>query len=174
AVWLSLLSTLLHRYTGADDLLVGVPASLREHPALEHQIGFFVNMLPLRITLNGDEPYGELMTRVRTTLHESFEHRNYPYDLLVEELSLRRDMSRNPLFDVALSVQEDVQRRSDRAGTYTAFDFATGTSKFDLTLFASRNEQGVWEAALEYDSDLFDRWRIERMAAHLRHLLRDA
>jgi amino acid adenylation domain-containing protein/non-ribosomal peptide synthase protein (TIGR01720 family) len=174
-VWLSLLYTLLHRYTDRSDLIVGVPATFREHPALEHQIGYFVNMIPLRMRIAEDETYAGLLGRIRDSLHASFEHKNYPYDLLVETLSLRRDMSRNPLFDVALSIQEQPLATGQvDAAAVEPFPFASSTSKFDLTLFASETSSGQWDVVLEYDTDLFDRWRIEHMAVHLQQLMRSA
>jgi amino acid adenylation domain-containing protein/non-ribosomal peptide synthase protein (TIGR01720 family) len=171
-LWLALVYTLVHRYTRAEDIIVGVPAALREHPALEDQIGFFVNMIPLRLRMDGAEPCARLLERVRSALHESFEHKDYPYDRLVEELDLRRDASRNPLFDMAVSVQETGRREpGSRTAGLSSFPFTGRTSKFDLTMFAGETGAGEWEVVLEYDTALFDAPRIERMARHLRTLL---
>jgi amino acid adenylation domain-containing protein/non-ribosomal peptide synthase protein (TIGR01720 family) len=171
-MWLAVVYILVHRYTRAEDIVVGVPAALREHPALEDQIGFFVNMIPLRLRVDGAEPCARLLERMRSALHDNFEHKNYPYDLLVEELDLRRDVSRNPLFDVALSVHESGGREGGRTVGFSSFPFSGRTSKFDLTLFAGEMDSGEWEVVLEYDTALFDSPRIERMARHLRTLLR--
>jgi amino acid adenylation domain-containing protein/non-ribosomal peptide synthase protein (TIGR01720 family) len=173
-VWLSLVYSLLHRYTGADDIVIGMPASFREHPDLEDQVGFFVNMIPLRLRIAPAQSHDQLVEAVRDALHAAFEHKDYPYDRLVEGLDLRRDVSRNPLFDVVVSVSD--RSRPAPSGRLTAepFPFTSTTSKFDLTVFLSEDAEGRWELTLEYDTALFDDDRIARLGEHLEHLARSA
>ncbi len=172
ALWLALLYQLLHRVTGAPEIVVGMPATFREHPDLEHQVGFFVNMLPLRLSLDPSESSVALLGRTSDLLRESFAHKDYPYDRLVEELAIRRDMGRNPLFDVVLSVQEQGRQEPGVPGLATSpFPFASRTSKFDLTVFASEDAAGAWEVTLEFDTALFDEERIARLAGQFERLL---
>jgi amino acid adenylation domain-containing protein/non-ribosomal peptide synthase protein (TIGR01720 family) len=174
-LWLSLFGTVLHRYTGACDLIVGMPATCREHPDLEHQIGLFVNTIPLRLRVDPEASFERFLARCGRDLGAALDHKDYPYDRLVEALDLRRDMSRNPLFDVALSVQEHRDAGDVPSHLRTSeFAFAARTSKFDLTLFASEDADGRWTMLFEYDTALFDAARVQRLGHHLEQLARAA
>src|SRR5262249_6141237 len=130
-VWLAIVRSLLYRVAGAVDAIVGTPVAGREHPDLAPLVGFFVNMLPLRFEVTGELPFEEVMDRARAATERGLVHQMYPYDRLVEELGLRRDMGRNPLFDVVLSVR-DREPSPVPAGLVAApFPMAARTSKFD-------------------------------------------
>ncbi|WP_343858175.1 condensation domain-containing protein, partial [Fulvivirga kasyanovii] len=94
---------LLYRYTGQEDIVLGTPVSGREHHDLEGQIGFYVNTLALRTRFSGEEGFVHLLDKVKETTLEGYNHQVYPFDRLVDELDLSRDMSRSPLFDVMVS-----------------------------------------------------------------------
>ena len=165
AVWLALIRVLLYRYAGAAEAVIGTPATGREHPDLGQQVGFYVNMLPLSVAIGGELNFQDVLASVRSVVDGAIAHQAYPYDLLVEELSPRRDMGRNPLFDVVLSVQQREPQLSVPGIDVTPFPIEARSSKFDLTLFLGENTDGSWSAGFEYDSDLFDRERIEKLAA---------
>ena len=87
---------LLHRYTGQRDFIVGTAVAGRDDPDLEEQVGYHVNMLPLRDTIEPDLPFTEVLRRVARTATEAYEHQPYPFDCLIADLGLARDASRSP------------------------------------------------------------------------------
>jgi amino acid adenylation domain-containing protein len=163
--------SLLHRYTGQEDLVVGSPVAGRGRLELERLIGFFVNMLVLRAGTAGGASFHGLLAGVRETALGAYAHQDLPFDRLVEELSPGRDSSRAPLFQVALAVQ-DAPPRPDLGPQLTASATALhpGTAPFDLGLFLERDPDGI-EAIAEYAADLFDGATVRRLLGHYRVLL---
>ncbi|SET96720.1 non-ribosomal peptide synthetase [Hymenobacter actinosclerus] len=166
---------LLYRYTGQTDLVVGTVASGREHSDLEHQIGFYVNTLPLRTRLAGTASFEVLLDQVKQVALGAFEHQSYPFDQLVDDLQVPRELSRSPLFDVLVVLQSN-SAEAEAANpaselTFNAVELSQGYSKFDLTVEAWEEAEGL-TVALEYSTDLFMPARIERMAGHYAQLLR--
>ncbi|MFH1028467.1 MAG: condensation domain-containing protein, partial [Pseudomonadota bacterium] len=100
ALLLALVRVLVFRYTGQGDLVIGSPIAGRIHPDLEEQIGFFVNTLALRDQVAAEERFGDLLARVMASNTAAFDHQNYPFDRLVDELKVPRDVSRSPVFDL--------------------------------------------------------------------------
>jgi amino acid adenylation domain-containing protein len=168
---LAAFQALLHRYTGQQDLVVGSPVAGRGRLELERLIGFFVNMLALRADLGGDPAFQGLLAALRDTALGAYAHQDLPFDRLVEELSPDRDLSRAPLFQIALAVQDAPARLDLGPGTATAAAAVhPGTAKFDLALFLERGPDGL-EAIAEHATDLFDRATVRRLLGHFRVLL---
>lgn len=168
-VSLTALAVLLHRYTGQDDLVVGMPVANRLRPELEPLIGFFVNALVLRIDCSGDPTFLELLQRVRTTVLESFTNQDVPFEKLVEELRPERDPSRNPLFQIVFQCTHT--QASSRALDDEMDDtFSVGTAKFDLRFDLVDAPWGL-TGKLEYSSDLYSRETAMRLAGHYRAIL---
>jgi len=164
---------LLHRYTGSADIVVGAPVAGRAHHDLKDQVGFFVNMLALRDRIVATDQVGEVIARVKSTVGTALDHSSYPFDLLVEELDLDRDMGRNPLFDVVVSFRDAAAREEPIQGLdVEPVSFEPGISKFDLTFFFEESEDGSIKLAIEYSTDLFGPERVQRMADHLIELVR--
>ncbi|MFC5955326.1 amino acid adenylation domain-containing protein [Streptomyces pratens] len=165
---------LLARWTGQADLAVGSPVAGRDRTELEPLVGFFVNTLVLRTDLSGDPSFDEAVRRVRETTLAAFEHRDVPFDRLVEELRPERDLSRNPLFDVLFQLHPEQLDTLPLEGLRTtSLDTANGTAKFDLSLALTEHPGGL-TATLSYASDLFDRTTVERFGAHYARLLASA
>jgi tyrocidine synthetase-3 len=167
--------TLLYRYTGAEDIIVGTPVAGREHPQVEALAGVFVNSLALRDALDASLRFRDLLRAVRATVTEALEHQTYPFDSLVDELILDRDTSRSAFFDVMVSAgREDEVEGFEKGGGLAAHAIVrpTGVSKFDLSLDFTELADGRIETAIEYNRDLFLRTRIERIETHLATLLR--
>ncbi|QLE39947.1 amino acid adenylation domain-containing protein [Nostoc sp. C052] len=163
--------TLLYRYTGVADILVGTPIANRDRPETERLIGFFVNTLVLRTELSGNPSFNELLTRVRSMAMEAYSHQNLPFEMLVEALQPERDLSHSPLFQVDFLLQNDPLSTIDLTGlTVSSLPIDTAMAKFDLTLAMENTANGlvgVWE----YNTDLFDHSTIERMRSHFLTLL---
>jgi len=163
--------TLLYRYTGQTDILVGSPIANRNRAEIQSLIGFFVNVLVMRTDLSGDLSFEDLLARVKSTALEAYTHQDLPFDKLVEELKPSRDLSYNPLFQVMFVLQNVPKPNlsvSDVSITYE--EGYNGTSKFDLTLFMEDSEQGLI-ATCEYNTDLFNADTITRMLGHFQTLL---
>lgn len=168
---LAAFQTLLYRYTGQEDLVIGSPIANRTRAETEGLIGFFVNTLVLRTTLSGQWTFLELLEHVREVTLGAYAHQELPFEYLVEELSPARDLSRSPLFQVAFVLQNTPSsppRASDLSIRPRTIE--STMTKFDLTLFVTEID-GVVEATLEYSTDLFDEETIARMAGHFVVLL---
>ncbi len=153
--------SLLHRYTGQDDLVIGSPNANRRHSSVEPVIGFFINQLVLRTDLSGDPTFGELVTRVRAAVQEAFAHGDLPFGKLVDAVRPPRDPSRQPLFQVAFALQ-DAGAPVQLDGTeVTSLEVDTGTSRFDMAWNVTRQD-GHSRLVVEYSTVLFDAETIER------------
>ncbi|MEA5602496.1 non-ribosomal peptide synthetase [Nostoc sp. UHCC 0252] len=168
---LAAFKTLLYRYTGQTDILVGSPIANRNRAETESLIGFFVNVLVLRTDLSGDLSFQELLARVKSTALEAYVHQDLPFEKLVEELQPNRDLSYNPLFQVMFVLQNvPISNPQLSDVSITCEEGYNGTSKFDLTLYMEDSEQGL-AATCEYNTDLFNADTITRMLGHFQTLL---
>ena len=165
--------SLLYRYTGQEDLVVGFPIANRNWAETAGLIGFFVNTLVARTDLPATPTFKELLARVRDVCLGAYGHQDLPFEKLVEELQPERDLSRNPLFQVMFVFQIPQPSRVEFQGLKSqSMEVDAGTSKFDLTLsLTDRGENLV--GFLEYSTDLFDLSTIERMAGHFQTLLQE-
>jgi amino acid adenylation domain-containing protein len=162
---------LLFRYTGQGDILIGTPVEGRTHPDLEQQIGFYVNMLALRNSVRADDSFGQLLQQVKATVTEALEHQMYPFDRLVNELNLDRDVSRSPLFDVVVVLQDpDASEFTLPDVRIRPFLEESPVSKFDLAFNFEPRPEGLG-VVLVYNTDLFLPDRIERLRDHFEQLL---
>ena len=169
---LAAFQALLSRLCGQEDVVVGAPTAGRTRPEVEGLIGFFVNMLVLRGDLRGAPPFTKHLAQVRERALAAYAHQDVPFEKLVEELAPARDLSRHPLFQVSLVLQNTPPADWRLPGlTVTRVESAaSGRTKFDLTV--SLTERGGELAGFfEYATDLFDATTIERFARHFRVLL---
>jgi amino acid adenylation domain-containing protein len=168
---LAAFNVLLARYSDQEDIVVGSPIAGRNRPEVEKLAGFFVNTLALRTDLSGDPTFQELLRRVRDVAIEAYAHQDLPFEKLVEELHLRRDLRRNPLFQVMFILQNVPEGEQEMAGLTTSpFLVETGTSKFDLTANLAEKSEGL-KLTLQYNTDTFDAATITRMAKHFQILM---
>jgi amino acid adenylation domain-containing protein len=164
-------AALLHRYTGQTDVAIGTPVAGRTHPQTEDLVGFFVNTLALRADLRGAPTGAELLRRVRETTLDAFAHQDLPFEKVVGELQPDRDLSRTPLFQVMLALEDIPITAPEIPGlSLTVLPVAVRSVRFDLNL-ALRRAGGRLLGALEFRADLFDPATAERLAGHWRHLL---
>jgi amino acid adenylation domain-containing protein len=183
---LALFQVLLQRYTGQEELMVGYLSSGRSRPELESIVGYLANLLPLRLTVPPDSTFRGVLKRTRDTLLEAFDHQDYPFLNLVDQVSTDRDASRSPLFQV-LFVYEKPQLLEEE----NVASFIAGTpgarmklgeleleslpfpiqqeGQFDLTLMVVEVD-GQLCFTIDYNTDLFESSTVRRMGAHLQTL----
>jgi len=163
-VLLSAFNALLARLTGQRDIIVGSPIAGRTRAELEGLIGFFVNTLPLRTDLSGDPTFSELLQRVRETTLGAYAHQEVPFEMLVNEVAPDRSRNQNPLFQVALVLENAADLSIDVPGlTVEIEEIDAGYAKFDLTLVAQETKDGL-SLSWEYLADLFDEATIRCLA----------
>ncbi|QJB38102.1 LLM class flavin-dependent oxidoreductase [Chitinophaga oryzae] len=166
---------LLYWYSGQENIITGTPIAGRDHPELEDQIGVYINTLALRVRCQAEDTYLQLLGKVRQVTLDAYRYQSYPFDELVDELQLRRDMSRNPLFDVMVSLQNnDINLAGDRRmGSLAVSRYPDGQNifcKFDLT-FDFIETAGTLQMTIEYNTDLYRSSTIDLMMGHLRQLI---
>ncbi|MCB0155793.1 MAG: amino acid adenylation domain-containing protein [Anaerolineae bacterium] len=170
-VLLAAFQTLLYRYTGQEDIVVGSPIANRSRVETENLIGFFANTLVLRTDLSGTPSFQELLKRVRQTVLGAQSHQDLPFERLIEVLQPDRDLSRNPLFQVMFILQNTPLVPLELHELSAEIEpIHTGTAKFDLTLALTDTETGL-SGTLEYDLDLFEADTIARMIDHFEMIL---
>ena len=168
---LAAFATLLYRYTSQADIVIGSPIANRNRSQIEPLIGFFVNTLALRVNLDGNPNFKELLTRVRQIVLDTHEHQDLPFEKLIEELQPERSLSYSPLFQVMLVLQNTPSSNLELPDiTLTPLELDTETAKFDLTLSITETDQGL-KGVWEYSTDLFNGETITRMAIHFQTLL---
>ncbi|MBW7476625.1 amino acid adenylation domain-containing protein [Paenibacillus oenotherae] len=182
-VLLAAYTTLLHRYTGQEDIVVGTPIAGRPHADLEKLIGMFVGTLALRTSPSGEKTFREYVEEVKEKTLEAFENQDYPFEELVEKLDVRKDLSRNPLFDTMFVMQsrsggetrqasgmEEAAAGEERLG-FAPYGTGSTAAKFDLTLRATEETESL-VLLFQYSIALFHNETIQKMADHFIELLK--
>lgn len=164
-------AALLHLYAGKDDILIGTPVAGRNREEIEPLIGFFVNTVVLRSDLSKAPALNQLLQQMRETTLDAYAHQDLPFEKLVTELQPKRDLSRQPLVQVMIVLQDELpeQRITDDVIVRPAIP-DNGTAKMDLILLFMEAPQGI-QGILEYDIGLFDHPMMERLAGHFRAVL---
>ncbi|WP_264530605.1 non-ribosomal peptide synthetase [Flavobacterium sp. N502540] len=167
---LSILNVLLHKYTEQEDFIIGSPVSGRTHKDMADQIGFYVNTLALRTQFGAANSFEDVFQQnKRVTLH-AIENQNYPFDELLDNLNVKRDLSRSPLFDVMISVQNDSQPNQQAEDLSYNELLDRRVSKYDLT-FTFIEKPDSLTVELEYNRDIFSKETATTLLYHLENLL---
>ncbi|MFC4634986.1 amino acid adenylation domain-containing protein [Dokdonia ponticola] len=179
-VLMASINGLLSRYTNTRDIILGTPVAGREHSDLENQVGLYLNTLAIRTKFEKDISFEELLTIQKDTLLDAYSHQDYPFDSLVEELDIKRDISRSALFDVLVVFQnqqkvvtpyDDLILDDLKVTPYQKIE--KSFSKFDLSFaFIEVEEQLLLQ--IEYNTDLYELEFIERLRVHLENFLAKA
>lgn len=171
---LAVFETLLYRYSGQETFLIGTPISGRTKPEMEPIIGFFSNTLVLRAELGSNPTFRELLTRVRRDALASYAYQDFPFDHLVEMMHPERDLNRMPLVQIMFVFDNAPMPTLELPHlTIQPLVAESGTSKFDLTLAITEDNEGL-ELAIEYSIDLFKAETIKQMLDHYVTLLHTA
>ncbi|SDX35692.1 non-ribosomal peptide synthase domain TIGR01720/amino acid adenylation domain-containing protein [Marininema mesophilum] len=169
---LSAFHVLLYKETGQQDIVVGTPVAGRRHAELENVVGMFVNTLALRNHLSGDMTLAQFVSDVASHIMNALENQDYPFEMLVDRLELKRDLNRNPLFDVMFAFENvDANKVQMRDFEIVPCEMKNHTTKFDLELKVTELH-GELTLTLQYRSHLFTKETITRMAGHLQKILR--
>ncbi|WP_051466578.1 non-ribosomal peptide synthetase [Actinomadura oligospora] len=166
--------TLLARYSGQDDIVVGTPIANRGRVEIEDLVGFFVNTLALRTDLSGAPTFAEVLTRVRREALGAFAHQELPFEQLVTALGADRDRSRTPVFQVLFNYNQadpDVGGLLGGLGVSAAALPGVVAAKFDLRLILGEDGDEL-TGVIEYSTELFEHATVARMAGHFGTLLR--
>ena len=168
---LAALAVLLERYTGQRDIVVGSPIANRQESQLEKLIGFFVNSLVMRVAVDPEKTFQELLEQVRNVALAAYQHQDLPFEKLVEEIAPRRSLNTPPIFQVMFALQ-NTPMPSHRLKEIEVEPMPARELRVRLDLEVhAREADGQLEFYWVYNSDLFEHWRIERMADQYRRLL---
>ncbi|OIN52091.1 non-ribosomal peptide synthase/polyketide synthase [Pseudomonas costantinii] len=170
---LASLQTLLHRYSGQNDIRVGVPVANRNRTETEGLLGFFVNTQVLKADIEGGVRFDQLLSQVKQRALEAQAHQDLPFEQLVELLAPVRDLSHTPLFQVMFNHASEgrAEVKSLPGLNLEQLTWESGTAQFDLSLDTFEYDDGL-SAALSYATDLFEPATIVRLGEHWLNLLR--
>ena len=169
-VHFAVLATIFARWSGQTDVVIGVPVAGRTSSATDRLIGFFVNMLPLRVDLSGDPTFAELLERVRRTALDGYAHAEAPMDELVRDLDIARDPRRTPLFEVVLNVVASPEAEDVTGLAIEPLETPSLFSRYDLT-FTAQESGGVLRFKLDFPADRCDPPTGTALLEQLRTLL---
>ncbi|MFC6083625.1 amino acid adenylation domain-containing protein [Sphaerisporangium aureirubrum] len=167
AVLQAALLTVLHRYTGQDDLVIGSIFSGRTRPEIEPVVGFFANTVVLRTDLGGEPTFAEVVGRCHETVLNASERQDIPFALIVDALQPERVAGRNPLFQISLTLQPASTQAGLTLGTVTTepVELTGGYARFDIAFDVIDNKESL-DLVVEYSTELFDADRMERLLDH--------
>ncbi|MEQ9308050.1 MAG: condensation domain-containing protein, partial [Balneolaceae bacterium] len=168
---LSLFNILLRKLSNQDDIVVGTPVAGRDHDDLKHVVGMFVNTLPLRNRPKNDLSFEGFLSTVREDTISFFENQSYQFEDLIENLSVTRDMSRNPLFDVMFVFQHFGEDKLKIPGlVFESYLWEREVAKFDLTLSAVESSERL-NLGFEYSTELFSEDTILRFISYFKRII---
>ena len=168
---LAAFQTLLYRYSGQDDVVVGSPVANRASAEVEGLIGLFANTLALRAKISSGDTFRSLLRRVRNNVLSAFRRQDIPFEMLLSDLDIDRDLSRNPLVQAMFTFQNVPVPLLELTGlTVKQLEVDTGKALFDLTLNLTHTNDCL-SGFIEYNTDLFDAATISRMAGNFQTLL---
>jgi amino acid adenylation domain-containing protein len=175
--FLAAMQTLLFRYSGQSDIVVGAGIAGRNRPEIEPLVGYFVNTLALRTDLSGNPTFRELIGRVKEVTLGAYANQELPVEKLIEELHIERSLSHTPLFQTMIFFQNLPAQEWDLPGIHFVplwmDELHAGTARCDLALFVNYDDQGI-DLVFEYATDLFDEVTVRAFGRHLTTLLEAA
>jgi amino acid adenylation domain-containing protein/thioester reductase-like protein/non-ribosomal peptide synthase protein (TIGR01720 family) len=175
-VLLAVYNVLLAKLSGQEEIVVGTVSAGRSHADLHKLIGMFVETLVIRNNPAGNKTFKDFLADVKKKTLGAFANQNYPFEQLVSKVSSRKDKSRNPLFDVVFSFENEAERSDeylldvlmlDKSNPY---NFKIKKAKFDMTLIAAETEDGV-HCTIEYNTQLFKEETITRFIGYFRKIV---
>ncbi|MFE7084707.1 condensation domain-containing protein, partial [Priestia megaterium] len=170
-VLLSIFFSMLGKYSRQEEIIVGTPISGRNHTDTRNMLGMFVNTLAIKGNVCSDDSFEDVLLGIKEKCLQAYDNKDYQFEDLVEAVGVKRDYSRNPVFDVMFVLQDDERESySDRIQFGTRESVEGSISKFDLTLTMISDSEG-YKIDFEYSTDLFKPETIEYMAKHFLTLI---
>ncbi len=165
--------TLLYRYAGQEDITIGTQVSGRNQLEHEKIIGLFLNTLPLRNDLSGNPTFSQLLERLQEVVMQALAHQDPPFEQLIEMINPKRDLSRNPLFQVNFMLQRSLVTSRDYE-TFSLIDVPSrlAGAMYDLNCLMVERPDG-WRASIQFNTDLFETATASRMLSHFERLLEE-
>lgn len=166
------MAAVLRLHAGQDDIVVGTPIGGRRLAELESIVGFFVNTVVIRSQVEPDAGFDALLDQVRTSAIEAFDHRDVPFEQIVERVAAERNPSFSPIFQVMVAYEEDTSDGDDLAGVEVeAIELHEATAMFDLDVLFDDDGGDEIECTIVYNTDLFDEATVAGLGRHLNALL---
>ncbi len=162
---MSVFKTLCYRYSGQKDLLIGSPIAGRDHADLENQIGFYLNTIVLRDQIDANEIFGEFYEKVKANVLNAYTHQSYPFDKLLEEVQVKRDLSRNAIFDILLDYHKSFSLTIEDERLGTIEQAAAKPVKYDIELHFSECENTLG-ISFHYNTDIYEEAMIRQFMSH--------
>ena len=173
---LSVVNILMYKYTGQTDIILGTGTAGRTHSDLENQIGFYVNTLPLRNQIDPEKSFQETLRVVKENTIEAFEHQDYPFDILVNELDFEREMSRNPIFDVMILLQsfdedeDDLLINGFKEAKIEQINIENKGTPFDMDFDFMEQKEDL-HLTLTYNNAIYSKQQMLSLIEHLELLV---
>ncbi|PWY55829.1 hypothetical protein DGG96_09950 [Legionella qingyii] len=169
---LTAFQVLLSRYSGQSDFVIGIPTTHRRQSGLEKTIGYFINTLPIRATLDEGETFNSLLRKVKTKVLDALKNQDISFDKIVNALNRQRNANGTSLFQVMFVLQKHTKPQMNMEHLDVTVSYHNVASEYDLTLVCEPVEDGI-DCSFEYATSLFDRDTIERMTEHWGILLQE-
>lgn len=163
---------LIHKYTNVTDIIIGTPVVGREHQNLKNQIGFYMNTLALRNTLDPNDDFKTVFENVKKNTLESYDHQMYPFDAIVDAVGVQTERNRNPLYDIMFSFHniEEREKPTNESIGNTVMDLGYVKAKIDLLINAMEVGDQLY-LEINYDSELFEIEMMKRLLKNYDQLL---
>ncbi len=172
-VLLSAYNTLLYRYTGQEDIIIGTPTAGRPHADLQNIMGMFVNTLTMRNNPSGEKTFEELLEEVKENALMAYENQGYQFEELIEKLEIKRDINRNPLFDTMFTLQNmNIEEIEIEGLRISPCELKNEASKFDISMMTEEREDEIY-FTLQYCTRLFKEETVKNFGSHYINILKE-
>ncbi|MCK4259133.1 MAG: amino acid adenylation domain-containing protein, partial [Halanaerobiales bacterium] len=166
-------NVLLAKYSEQDDVIVGTPIAGRQHAELRNTVGFFVNTIAMRNTPAQDKSFSDFLLEVKENALNGYKNQDYQFETLIDQLNLKRDLSRNPLFDTMFVFQNINNYELMIEGLkFSPYQFETRTVQFDITL-EGQEKKNKFSFNLQYATRLFKKETMEKFAEHFCNIIQE-
>lgn len=172
-VLFSAFNVFIHKYSNQEEVIIGTVTSGRNFDSLQDVVGMFVNTLAIRSSMSEEESFTNYLLRIKDTSLEAFDNSDYQFDQLIEDLHRKRDLSRNPIFDVMFVMENmEIPANDEEHIKFNIYDYKPKGTKLDLTLTAQERE-GEIICLFQYSTSLFKEGTIHRFIQYYMEVLNE-